>query len=97
MKEHHLSAQAPELMARLASYEAKLLSETKEVLEPEAPAKSLQDSAPEISYAVRDMPLVVLLAPVFHKSDTTIQKDLDHLRHLVSEQVHRLFRNIADV
>ena len=92
MKEHHLSAAAPELMARLAGYEAKLLSETKEVLEPEAPAKSLQDNAPEISYAVRDMPLVMLLAPIFQRTETMVQKDLDHLRHLASEQVSPISR-----
>jgi hypothetical protein len=92
MKEHHLSPAAPELMARLAGYEAKLLSETKEVLEPEAPAKSTQDNAPEISYDIHDMPLVVLLAPIFHKSETVIQKDVDNLRHLASEQVHEYFR-----
>jgi hypothetical protein len=86
MKDNHLSSSAPELMARLATYEAKILSET-EVLEPEAPPKSAQDAPPEVSYAVQDMPLVTLLGPVFQKTDAMLQKDIDHLRVLVSERV----------
>lgn len=86
MKDHHLSSSAPELMARLASYEAKILCET-EVLEPEAPLKSAQDIALEISYAVKDMPLVTLLCPIFQKTETMLQKDIDHLRVLASERV----------
>lgn len=89
MKEHNLSSSAPELMTRLAGYEAKLLSETKEVLEPEAPAKSTQDSVPEISYSIQDMPLVKILCPIFQKTESAIQKDIDHLRVLVSEKVRR--------
>jgi hypothetical protein len=87
MKEHNLSSSAPELMTRLAGYESKLLSGTKEVLEPEVQSKSTQDSTPEISYHVKDMYLVQMLGPIFQKPESTIQKDIDHLRVLVSEQV----------
>jgi hypothetical protein len=87
MKEQNLSSSAPELMARLAGYEAKLLSEEKEVLEPEAPAKSGQDNLPETSFAVQDMPLVMLLGPIFQKTEAMLQKDVDYLRILASEQV----------
>ena len=90
LKENHLASSAPELMSRLAGYEAKLLSETKEVLEPEAPGRSVQDTVPEISYSVQDMPLVRVLGPIFQKSDSALQKDVDHLRVLVSEQVRAI-------
>jgi hypothetical protein len=88
MKENHLASSAPELMTRLAGYEAKLLSETKEVLEPEAPAKPIQDTVSEISYSIQDMPLVNILGPIFQKTESVIQKDVDNLRVLVSERVH---------
>jgi hypothetical protein len=87
MKEHNLSSSAPELMTRLAGYESKLLSGTKEVLEPEAQVKSTQDNVPEIIYQVKDMYLVQTLGPIFQKPESAIQKDIDHLRVLVSEQV----------
>jgi hypothetical protein len=87
MKEQNLASSAPELMVRLAGYEAKLLSGTKEVLEPEEPARSTQDNAPEISYSVQDMSLVIILGPIFQKTESMLQKDIDHLRVLVSEQV----------
>jgi hypothetical protein len=87
LKEHHLSSSAPELMTRLSGYESKLLSETKEVLKPDAPAKSLQDNIPEISYSVQEMRLAKILGPIFSKTDSALQKDVDHLRVLASEQV----------
>src|SRR5436309_5086862 len=87
MKDNHLAASSPELMVRLAGYEAKLLSETKEVLEPEAPAKSGQDPSSEISYSVDDMPLVKILGPIFQKTNPALQKDVDYLHVLASEQV----------
>lgn len=97
LKENHLTASAPELMSRLAGYEAKLLSETKEVLEPEAPARSAQDTVPEVSYSVQDMPLVRILGPIFQKSDSALQKDIDHLRVLVSEQVSAIISYILNL
>jgi hypothetical protein len=87
MKEHNLASSAPELMQRLAGYEAKLLSENKEVLNPEAPARGLQENGPEISYHVGDMRLVLMLGPIFRKTKGVLQRDLDHLRVLASEQV----------
>lgn len=86
MKENHLASSAPELMSRLAGYEAKLLSETKETLEPEAP-RATQENVPEISYSIKDMNLVLTIGSVFHKLESTLQRDIDHLRVLVSEQV----------
>jgi hypothetical protein len=92
MREHHLAAAAPELMQRLAGYETKLLSGDKEILDPEAPARSIQENAPEISYHVKDMRLVLMLGPIFHKTDGVLQRDLDHLRVMASEQVvYRVF------
>ena len=90
MKENFLASSAPEMMQRLASYEAKLLSEHKEVLDPEGPARSTQENAPEISYHVKDMRLVLMLAPIFRKTEGVLQRDLDHLRVLASEQVRQL-------
>lgn len=92
MKEHHLAASAPELMVRLAGYEATLLSETMEVLKPQEPASSSQGNAPEVSYAVQDMPLVSLLGLLFHKLEGHLQKDVDHLRVLASEQVSKVYK-----
>ena len=86
MKDNHLASSAPELMSRLAGYEAKLLSETKETLEPEA-TRATQENVPEISYSVKDMNLVLTLGSIFQKPETTLQRDVDHLRVLVSEQV----------
>ena len=97
LKENHLAASAPELMSRLGGYEAKLLSETKEVLEPEAPARSVQDTASEISYSVQDMPLVRVLGPIFQKTDSALQKDIDHLRVLVSEQVSAIIPSMLNL
>jgi hypothetical protein len=85
MKENNLSASSPDLMTRLASYETILLSGTQEVLEPEAAPR--QEALPEISYAIKDMPLVPLLGPIFHKTDVALQKDINHLRILASEKV----------
>jgi hypothetical protein len=86
MKENHLSSSAPELMNRLAGYETKLLSETKETLEPEAP-RGTSENVPEISYSIKEMNLVLAIGSVFQKPDPALQRDIDHLRVLVSEQV----------
>jgi hypothetical protein len=84
MKEHNLATSAPELMARLVGYEAKLLSDTKETLEPEKKA----DSAPEISLSVKDMDIVMTLGEIFQKPEGALQRDVDHLRVVASEQVN---------
>ena len=87
MKENQLATSASELMTRLASYESKLLSGTNEVLEPEPPARPGQEPVPEISYSIKDMAIVPLLGAIFNKSDSALQKDVNHLRILASEQV----------
>lgn len=86
MKEHYLAATAPGLMARLAGYEAKLLSEAKETLEPEGPAK--EDNAPEVNFSVKDMDIVMTLGHIFQKPEGALQRDIDHIRILASEQVN---------
>jgi hypothetical protein len=85
IREHNLAASAPELMTRLAGYESKLLSETKETLEPEAPVK--EDSVPEVQLYVKDMDVVMTLGHIFQKPEGALQRDIDHLRILGSEQV----------
>jgi len=93
MKENHLAASAPELMTRLAGYESKLLSETKETLEPEGPPK--EDNSPEVNLSVKDMDIVLTLGHIFQKPEGALQRDIDHLRILASEQVHSP-RSVAD-
>jgi hypothetical protein len=82
IKEHNLASSAQELMARLARYEAKLLSEAKETLEPE---KS-PDNPSDISISVKDMDIVMTLGEIFEKPEGALQRDTDHLRVLASEQ-----------
>ena len=83
MKEHNLASSAPELMTRLAGYEEKLLSEGKETLEPEKPT----DKPSEINFYVKDMDIVMTLGTIFQKPEGVLQRDIDHLRVLASEQV----------
>jgi len=86
IRDNHLSAS--ELMTRLAGYEAKLLSGNNEVLEPEKSTRGGQETVPEISHNVKDMRLVLMLGPIFQKTERELQKDVDHIRVLASEQVH---------
>jgi len=92
MKENSLATSSPDLMSRLASYESKLLSGTQEVLEPESTPR--QEAVPEISYAIKDMPLVPLLGPIFNKPDTVLQRDINYLRILASEKAISSIRTL---
>lgn len=94
MTEHHLAASNPEFMAKLQSFEAKLLTE--EVLAPEAPPKSTQDNVPEISYSIQDMQLVSIVGQLFSKPQSSVQKDVDHIRVLASEHVSSPYSAIVN-
>jgi hypothetical protein len=76
LKEHDWAKDRPELTSRLAVLESKLLSHDQDLTETNGSSKTIETLAP-ISYDVKDMPLVQLVARIFGISTFQAQDDIN--------------------
>lgn len=76
LKEHDWAKDRPELTGRLAVLESKLLAHDRDLAETNGSSKTVETLAP-ISYDVKDMPLVQLVARIFGISTFQAQDDIN--------------------
>ena len=78
LKEGGWSGERPELAARLTSLEKKLLSHDEDLYaNPNAGASNTIEVPVPLSYLVKDMPLVQVVAKIFGLRNTQVQSDID--------------------
>lgn len=84
LKSNDWAKERPELASRLATLEAKLLSQDQDLMQASGPS-AVEVVAP-LSYDVKDMPLVQHVARVFNVGLSQVQADIDSHRGVWTEQ-----------
>ena len=78
LKEGGWSSERPELAARLASLEKKLLSHDEDLYaNPNVGANNTIEVPVPLSYQVKDMPMIQVVAKIFGLRNTQVQSDID--------------------
>ncbi|KAL4753372.1 hypothetical protein BDW72DRAFT_31730 [Aspergillus terricola var. indicus] len=84
LKSNDWAKERPELASRLATLEAKLLSQDQDLMQ--ASGTSAVEVVAPLSYDVKDMPLVQHVARVFNVGLSQVQADIDSHRGVWTEQ-----------
>ena len=85
LKDNGWAKDRPELVARLASLELKLLAHDQDLAETNGTGSSIEVVAP-LSYQVKDMPLVQVVGRIFNTSPDQIQSDIDRHKPVWTEK-----------
>lgn len=88
LKDHNDHKDRPELMIRLATLEKKLLTSAQDLYvttqQAEGEPATIEVTVP-LSYAVKDMHMVQVVASIFGVTNTQVQKDIDAQKNIWTE------------
>ncbi|KKY27732.1 putative c2 domain-containing protein [Phaeomoniella chlamydospora] len=85
LKDHDWARDRPDLTARLATLESKLLVHDQDLVENGTGGTQIEVVAP-LSYEVKDMPLVQVVGRIFGLTNTQIQSDIDSNKSVWTEK-----------
>jgi hypothetical protein len=85
MKDNDWTKERPELTARLATLESKLLAHDQDLADESNNGKTVEVVAP-LSYEVKDMHLVQIVARIFGLTNTQVQSDIDRHKNEWTEE-----------
>jgi len=87
MSDHGYDKDRPELMSRLATLEKKLLTDDQDLSSGSGPSDTYIEVIAPISYNVKDMLMVQVVARIFGLKNSQIQSDIDANRKYWTEEV----------
>lgn len=87
MKDHGYDKDRPELMSRLAVLEKKLLTDDQDLSSGAGPTDTFIEVITPISYDMKDMPMVQVVARIFGLKNSQVQSDIDANRKYWTEDV----------
>lgn len=86
LKDHGNDKDRPELMGRLATLEKKLLTDDQDLSVGVGPKDTYIEVVTPLSYDVKDMPMVQVVAQIFGLKHSQVQSDIDTNRSLWTEE-----------
>jgi MUN domain len=86
LKDHGNDKDRPELMSRLATLEKKLLTDDQDLTVSSGQKDTFVEVVVPLSYDVKDMPMVQVVAKIFGLRNSQVQSDIDANRNLWTEE-----------
>jgi hypothetical protein len=86
LKDHGNDKDRPELMGRLATLEKKLLTDDQDLTVSSGPSDAFVEVIVPLSFDVKDMPMVQVVAKIFGLRNSQVQSDIDANRGLWTEE-----------
>ena len=86
LKDNGNDRDRPELMSRLSTLEKKLLTDDQDLTDNTGQKDTFIEVTVPLSYDIKDMPMVQVVAKVFGKRNSEVQSDIDVHRNLWTEE-----------